>query len=78
LHARAASKFVKLAGDFDARVEVTNITIKGDTVSGESIMGLLMLAASKGTTIRLSATGNQAHEALEALCQLVEAKFYED
>jgi phosphocarrier protein len=75
LHARAAAKFVKLAGGFDARVSVSK---NGQTVSGESIMGLMMLAAGPGCTIRLSAEGNQAAAALDALCDLVEAKFHED
>jgi phosphocarrier protein len=75
LHARAAAKFVKLAAEFDARVEVSK---SGQSVSGESIMGLMMLAASTGSTIHMSATGRQATEALDALCQLVNEKFYED
>jgi len=75
LHARAAAKFVKLAGGFDARVSVSK---NGQTVSGESIMGLMMLAAGLGCTIRLSAEGNEAKAALDALCDLVEAKFHED
>jgi phosphocarrier protein HPr len=75
LHARAAAKFVKLASGFDAQVQVSK---KGQTVSGESIMGLMMLAAGLGCTIRLSAEGNDATAALDALCALVEAKFHED
>ena len=75
LHARAAAKFVKLAGGFDARVQVSK---NGQTVSGESIMGLMMLAAGIGCTIGLSAEGNDAAAALDALCALVEAKFHED
>jgi phosphocarrier protein HPr len=75
LHARAAAKFVKLAGGFDAQVSVSR---DEQTVSGESIMGLLMLAASPGCAIRLVAEGNEADAALAALCDLVEAKFHED
>ncbi len=75
LHARAAAKFVKLAGGFDAWVQVSK---NGQTVSGESIMGLMMLAAGIGCTIGLSAEGNDAAAALDALCALVEAKFHED
>ncbi len=75
LHARAAAKFVKLAGGFDARVEVSK---NGQTVSGESIMGLMMLAAGQGCAISVSADGNEAAAALQALCDLVEAKFHED
>lgn len=75
LHARAAAKFVKLAGGFDARVEVSK---NGQTVSGESIMGLMMLAAGPGCAILVAAEGNEADAALAALCDLVEAKFHED
>lgn len=74
LHARAASKFVKLVGQFDADITVT----KGSqTVSGQSILGLMMLAAGPGCEIEISATGPQAEEAVSALCGLVDAKFEE-
>lgn len=75
LHARAAAKFVKKAEEFDADVVVGNGEME---VSGRSIMGLLMLAASPGKTIEMRATGAQARAALEALGQLVDAKFHED
>ena len=75
LHARAAAKFVKLAGQFDAAVIVTN---RGTSVSGVSIMGLMMLAAAVGTRIEISASGPQRDEALVALAALVEAGFHED
>jgi len=75
LHARAAAKFVKLAGQFDAQVLVSK---KGMEVSGLSIMGLMMLAAGPGCSIELSASGNQAEQALGALCGLIDAKFDED
>lgn len=75
LHARAAAKFVKLAGTFDAQVVVSK---KGMEVSGLSIMGLMMLAAGIGCSIELSATGPQAHEALTALVDLIDSKFDED
>ena len=75
LHARAAAKFCKTAGLFDAEVKVS----KGGTeVSGCSIMGLMMLAAGIGSTIRISATGPQAEAALDALCTLVGNKFDEE
>lgn len=75
LHARAAAKFVKLAAEFQAEVTVSN---RGTSVSGMSIMGLMMLAASPGTEIEMSATGPQRQEAIDALQALVEAKFHED
>jgi len=75
LHARAAAKFVKLAAEFDAEIQVT----KGDeTVSGRSIMGLMMLAAALGCTIRLTASGSDAPAAIEAIGKLIEDKFHED
>ena len=75
LHARAAAKFVKVAGSFTAQVRV----IKGDMdVSGTSIMGLMMLAAGIGTDIELRASGAQAIEAMQALVDLIERKFDEE
>ena len=75
LHARAAARFVKLAGQFDANITVTH---KDTSVSGRSIMGLMMLAASPGSQIRLNATGSQAEAAIEAIAALIAAKFEED
>lgn len=75
LHARAAAAFVKAIEDLDAEVTVERI---GQTVSGCSIMGLMMLAAAKGTTIDITCKGNQAKEAMEALTNLINAKFGED
>ena len=75
LHARAAAAFVKAIEDLDAEVSVERI---GQCVSGCSIMGLMMLAAAKGTTISVTATGKQAKEALEALTKLINNKFGED
>lgn len=75
LHARAAAAFVKTLEPFDANVEVERI---GQCVNGCSIMGLMMLAASKGTTIKVSASGNQAKEALDALEKLIDNKFGEE
>ncbi len=75
LHARAAAKFVRTAGLFDAAVRVA---FKGQEVSGLSIMGLMMLAAGIGSDIELSCSGKQASEALAALSELVESKFGED
>jgi phosphocarrier protein HPr len=74
LHARAAAKFVKLAVQFDAAITVSK---KDSTVSGVSIMGLMMLAASPGCQIDIRASGRQAGEAIEALGALVAAGFDE-
>ena len=75
LHARAAAAFVKTVEQFDAEVLVERI---GQVVSGTSIMGLMMLAAAKGTTIDVKTSGNQAKEALQAISELVNNKFGED
>ncbi len=74
LHARAAAKFVKLAVQFDAAVTVSK---NDSTVSGASIMGLMMLAASPGCQIHIRAGGRQAHAAIEALGALVAGGFDE-
>lgn len=74
LHARAAAKFVTTAEQFAATVEVT---AHGQTVSAQSIMGLMMLGAGKGSEIEISATGGDAADALAALTTLVEAGFHE-
>ncbi len=74
LHARASAAFVKTAEQFDAEVTVTK---DGQTVNGGSIMGLLMLGASPGSTILIETEGPDAEEALEALTALIEAKFNE-
>ncbi len=75
LHARASAKFVKLAADFEAEVTVTR---DGQSVDGRSIMGLMMLGAGIGSTLELSADGDQADEALDALCDLVANRFEEE
>jgi phosphocarrier protein len=74
LHARAAARFVKLAWQFDAEVTVRK---NGTTVSGRSIMGLMMLAAGPGTEIELAATGLDAERAVAALADLVTGGFDE-
>jgi phosphocarrier protein len=75
LHARAAAAFVKTVEPYDAVVEVERI---GQCVNGCSIMGLMMLAASKGTTIKVSASGSQAKEVMSALESLLDNKFGEE
>mgnify|MGYP003704492241 CR=1 FL=1 len=70
IHARAAAKVVKLAKTFEARMTVTK---DGETVGADSILGLLMLAATPGTKLELSATGRDASAALDALAKLLAA-----
>lgn len=74
LHARAAARFVTLAEQFGASVDVLK---DGQTISARSIMGLMMLGAAKGADIELRAEGWDAKEALDALATLVEAGFDE-
>ena len=75
LHARAAARFVKTAGQFDSDIWVRK---NGTAVSGRSIMGLMMLAAASGTVIEITATGRDAAQAVETLTRLIECKFDED
>ena len=74
LHARAAARFVHLATRFQAHVTVARDTREMD---GKSIMGLLLLAASRGSTITISADGADEREAVDDLCALVASGFGE-
>ncbi len=75
LHARASAKFVKCAESFDANITVSK---DGQTVPATSIMGLMMLAASIGTSVMVEASGPQADQAMTALETLIADKFQED
>ena len=75
LHARASAKFVKCVEQFDVEVTVSH---DGQSVPGTSILGLMMLAASTGTVIQVSATGNDAETALDAITALLADRFGED
>jgi phosphocarrier protein len=75
LHARASAKFVHTVEKFDAQVRVSR---GGETVGGTSIMGLMMLAASPGTSITVEATGPQASEVVAALEELLATRFGEE
>lgn len=74
LHARASARFVQTVEKFDAEVRVMRC---GEIVGGTSIMGLMMLAASPGTTITVEATGKDAAEVIAALASLIESRFGE-
>ena len=74
LHARASARFVQTVEKFDAEVRVMRC---GEIVGGTSIMGLMMLAASPGTTITVEATGKEAAEVVAALAALIESRFGE-
>lgn len=74
LHARAASKLVRIANEYDAEVFVGQA---GREVNGKSILGVLMLAAAKGSKIKVRCEGKQADEAYGALAKLVDDGFGE-
>ncbi len=75
MHARAAAKFVHLAGRFAAQVRVAR---EHREMDGKSIMGILLLAAARGSTITISADGTDEADAVAALAALVESGFGED
>jgi len=74
LHARAAAKFVTIASKFESSIE---IECKNNKVNGKSIMGVMMLAASKGTEIKLIIVGKDEEHALSALSILINNRFDE-
>ncbi len=74
LHARAAAKFVKTASKFDADIQVSR---NNRNVNGKSIMGIMMLAAAKGTDITVTAEGDDAEKALQAIEALINDFFGE-
>jgi phosphocarrier protein HPr len=75
LHARASAKFVSMASELDATIDVEK---DGHRVCGTSIMGLMMLGAAMGDTITIHVEGLYAEEALEKLASLIEERFGED
>ena len=75
LHARAAAAFVKCVAEIDADISVEK---DGQVVDGSSILSLMMLAASKGSVIKVKAVGNEADRAIESLTVLVNSRFGED
>jgi len=75
LHARAAAKFVALASDFKSEIFLIKDT---KTVNGKSIMGIMMLAASKGTTLLIKINGDDENDAIEKLTALINNRFDEN
>ena len=74
LHARSAALFAKVANQFQAEITVE----KGvNVINGKSIMGLLTLAAAKGSRLKITTEGSDAHEALEEIRELIKGKFGE-
>ncbi len=82
LHARAAAKLVQTAARFKCEVKIGRVDegagSQASEVNAKSIMGVLMLAAAKGTKVRLSAEGEDAQQAVDALVELIESKFGEE
>jgi phosphocarrier protein HPr len=74
LHARAAAKFVTMASQFESKIQIAR---DHQEVNGKSIMGVMMLAASQGTDIIISAAGPDEEEALVQLEQLIADRFQE-
>ena len=74
LHARAAARFVHTASRFTARIQIER---NGQVVDGKSILSLLLLAATKGSTLRILATGDDEEQAVATLCKLVTDRFGE-
>jgi phosphocarrier protein len=75
MHARAAAKFVKLATSFQSEIDIEKDSRR---VNAKSIMGVMMLAASRGSTVTLYATGDDAQQSLDALERLINDRFNED
>ena len=75
LHARAAARFVQLASHHESEI---NVSLNGKKVSGKSIMGIMMLAASKGKSIEISCAGTDEEQAMTQLEELILDKFGED
>jgi len=75
LHARPAAVFVKTAAGFSADVRLQNLTRESPTVNAKSILSVLSAGVEQNHRIRLTADGEDAHEALEALCALIESNF---
>ncbi len=75
MHARAAAKFVKLATSFESDIDIEKDSRR---VNAKSIMGVMMLAASKGSTVTIHANGNDAQKSLDALEKLINNRFDED
>ncbi len=75
LHARAASKFASTAARFSSKIQTK---VNGKQVDGKSIMSLMLLAASQGTTLHISCDGDDEQQALDALCLLINDRFGEE
>jgi len=77
LHARAAAKFVKLASEFEAEVKLCRLG-NDESIDGKSILGILLMAAAKGTRFQITFEGSDEERAAEEIVRLVEGKFGEE
>lgn len=77
LHARAAAKFVKLASEFEAEVKLCRFG-NDESIDGKSILGILLMAAAKGTRFQITFEGSDEERAAEEIVRLVEGKFGEE
>lgn len=75
MHARASAKLTQLAGNFDSEIWLAR---DGKRVNAKSIMGVMMLAAAKGSEITIETSGGDEQEAMRALVELIQARFGED
>lgn len=75
MHARASAKLTQLAGNFQSEIWLAR---NGKRVNAKSIMGVMMLAAAKGSEISIEATGNDENEAMQALLALIQTRFGEE
>ena len=75
MHARASARFVQMSSLYNCEI---NLTREGQTVNGKSIMGIMMLAASKGSEIQLCTDGDDEVKAMQALLELINDRFGED
>ena len=78
LHARAAAKVAKVASEFEAEIRIANVAQPQEEVSALSVLGLMMLQALRGSSLRITAEGVQAEEAVAAIVKLVKQNFNED
>lgn len=76
LHARAAAKLVKLTAQFQSEVKLAKVNSRQE-IDGKSILGILLLAASRGTTLQVRVEGSDETAAMEAIVRLIESKFGE-
>ncbi|MEY4167030.1 MAG: HPr family phosphocarrier protein [Blastocatellia bacterium] len=78
LHARAAARLVRLAGQYKSRIWLTRTDVEHEPADAKSIFGVLLLAAAPGTPLRITADGPDEEQAISSISRLIEEKFGED